>query len=209
MLEPRRVEWRASDGNRPTDVGWQYFGEAPEMLGAYEVKYNEMGLRFSVNATTQSYRIFLPNTLCSMSAVEVDYVIQGTSPASYMTGAPLGVWLPSQTESFFIGSIAYNIMAMSFVSRVPATGTLGTIPPSLTYAQLQRLRVERRGGHIGFVANGKTNTTAPLPVPNNVRAAYNHHMTNDAPLETAITVGWPGTGSQSVWLHRILWEELP
>ncbi len=204
MMAQRKVLWQAEDGVLPTAKGWQLFDSRPAEDGVWEEKNGEAALKYVIPVHGQHYRFFLPDTLRSQSAIELDFSVTGTSLSSlYPT---ISLWLPGEMTAGFSGATV--VVRTGLVALFSNNGLPGHAPAGSASGVRNRLRVERRQEEVRTFINGYECATQSA-ISNYARTNFVIDYPAGAPNQSCLllTVS-PTTAAHTVWLYRLLWEEV-
>jgi hypothetical protein len=203
-MAPRRVSWSAVTGSLPTQGDWVTYGGLPWSNGVFEEKNDAPALKMELTAAGQYYRLFLPDSLRSQAAVEIDFTFAGVS--SILTLSPLTLWLPGETAAVYHGLInpRTSVALVANNNGAPISHLLGA-----TQHVRYQLRLERRAGEAKSFLNGVEKLTHGTLTPNAKRTTQLSNFPMDAPNDCCLLLTHPGIGAtQTVWIHGLLWEEL-
>jgi hypothetical protein len=126
--------------------------------------------------------------------------------SSLINQAPLNFWLPGQLTTAFRGlmNVRNNVTCLYHGNNLVVQTSLGLSPSTR-----MQLRLERRGQTTRMFCNGTLLASATNPIANNQRHIMMSKFPADAPNELGMVMYQPNTsGTQSLWIYRVLWEEL-
>jgi len=201
-MSPKRIEWRAEDGIPPAQAGWYRQCGGPLVGGIWTDTGAGKSLYYNIPQNGQRYCFYLPETLRSHAAMEVDITIGGFN--NDMESPTFSAWLPGETTTAYHG-------ASSLIFQVSTTtyhNGPDFMPTPVDPEQRTRLRLERRGEEVFTYIDGTPHRESTT-FQNAKASSLLHDFPQEALQESCVILAMPPQNThQYIWLYRMLWEEL-